>query len=116
MLWALLVNLWALGSAAFRTLVGANTESRADFVAITDALQTEMARLGSQIATEIDRRERMQAKLDAMEGVVEQLRRENTDLRRQLAGEEAKNRTLTDRVAYLESKESARKPLEGMGS
>lgn len=108
-MFGLLINAWAIAAAAFKSMIGANTENRNDFNAIANVLQAAMTRLEGQVATEIDRRERMQVKLDEMYGTVEQLRQENTDLRRQRAEDESTIRRLTDRVAFLESREAAHK-------
>lgn len=132
-MWALLVYLWALVSASFRSLVGANTESRADFVAITDALQAELVRLAGQCATANERCDRFQTQLDATRGEVQAVRDENGELKRQLADcnrqladcnlrhdkdlaiqqDQAKKIVeLTERVNELAAKEAERKSKE----
>lgn len=106
---AVLVNVWGFLVAAAKSLVGGNTESRNDFVAINDALQAELKRVSAAAATAVDRCDRMQIQINAMFDQVIALKQENSDLKRQLVernqrheSDENKIRMLTERVAVLE--------------
>lgn len=97
--------------SAGRSLIGANSESRNDFVAINNALESQIKRLDAKYDAAVERLERMQTQLDSMHGEVLTLRTENAELRAELAecnrrhdldGQEITS--LKARVRELESK------------
>lgn len=90
-MWALLVKIWVLGTGLLGSMTRATTETRSDFTAVTNVLQAELTRQGNIIATEVDRRERQQKRLDEVYAMFESQRDENAQLRKQLADEVARN-------------------------
>jgi chromosome segregation ATPase len=101
----LLATLWGLIAGGFRTLIVGNSESRADFTAIVDALQEDNKELRNELRS-------LDAKMEKVEGQVFTLRNENVELKRQLDDcnrrhnqDAATIDRLTSRVALLEAKE-----------
>lgn len=118
--------IWAIIAGGFSTLIGSNSESRKDFIAINNALESINAALEAQIARQERRIDAMQAQLDKMQSEavttrteVIALRTENSDLRRELAESNRRHDedeivigNLKARVAELE----ARNCDKGLGS
>jgi chromosome segregation ATPase len=99
---------WIAG--AFRTLVSGNSEARADFTTIVDALQEDNKELRLEL-------KRLDKKLDEVEDEVFTLRAENYQLKQRLSDSDRRHTEdvatidrLTSRVAMLES------TAKGMGS
>ncbi len=91
---------WIAGG--FRTLIAGNSESRADFTAIVDALQEDNKELRIEL-------KRLDAKLDEVQGEVFTLRAENHLLKMRLADsdrqhvrDEATIASLTARITSIE--------------
>jgi predicted nuclease with TOPRIM domain len=106
----LLTALWGLVAGGFRTLILGNSESRADFTAIVDALQEDNKELRAEL-------KRLDAKLDIVEDEVFTLRAENYQLKQRLSDSDRRHTEdvetidrLTSRVATLEAQ------AKGMGS
>lgn len=99
----LLATLWGLVAGGFRTLIMGNSESRADFTAIVDALQED----NKELRTEL---KRLDAKLDEVQSEVFTLRAENYHLKQRLSDsdrqherDEATIASLTSRITTLEN-------------
>jgi regulator of replication initiation timing len=98
----LLTALWGLIAGGFRTLILGNSESRADFTAIVDALQEDNKELRNEL-------KRLDAKLDEVESEVFTLRAENYHLKQRLSDsdrqhkvDEATIASLTARITSIE--------------
>jgi septal ring factor EnvC (AmiA/AmiB activator) len=101
--------VWALIAGSFHTLLGGNSEARADFTALVNTLQQDNNSLRAELKETDERFDKLEAKLDAVQAEVYVLRAENAQLRAKLAESDRQHYrdeqtigSLTARVATLE--------------
>lgn len=102
--------LWALIVGSMHTMIGGNSEARADFTVLVNTLQQDNNSLREELRETDERFDKLEAKLDAVKAEVYVLRAENAQLRDKLAASDRQHihdeqtiASLTARVATLEA-------------
>lgn len=105
--------IWALIAGSFHTMIGGNSEARADFTAIVNTLQEDNAALREELHKSDARLERIEKRLNEVQAEVYVLRAENASLRDKLAESDRQHIRDEQTIAALTQRVAT---LEGLGS
>lgn len=105
--------IWALIAGSFHTMIGGNSEARADFTAIVNTLQEDNKALRDEIHKSDARLEKLEKRLNEVQAEVYVLRAENAHLRDKLAESDRQHIRDEQTIAALTSRVAT---LEGAGS
>jgi len=105
--------IWALIAGSFHTMIGGNSEARADFTVIVNTLQEDNKELREELHKSDARLEKIEKRLNEVQAEVYVLRAENANLREKLAESDRQHIRDEQTIASLTQRVAT---LEGMGS